>query len=270
MKISNGLKISSNGLGANIFSRLKIKGMQIATIVFLIISVVLIWQIINAYSEIGILRDKIKTQELTAKDSEDTLKRLKEFIAFTAKNKEIVNKFDLVLPADEDKANLLSNLDSLASANGLSTLKIVFEESSNLAGEKQGAAGALPKNYDFDSRTVKMFLRGSYFSFKNFLAAIEKNQRVADIVSVDFSSDSSSKETEGEKKTYSYNVDLKTYLYKPSKEQNIVELLCSAKFKNFTAKNLNFINEKIFGGLFLSPDYNINTGVDEIGNQDIF
>ncbi|MBU4141548.1 type 4a pilus biogenesis protein PilO [Patescibacteria group bacterium] len=269
MGISNGLKIS-NGLGINISSRLKTKGVQIATIVFLIISVVLIWQIINAYPEIGILRDKIKTQEMITEDSEDTLKRLKELISFTAKNKEIINKFDLVLPADEDKANLLSNLDSLASASGLSTLKIVFEESSNPAGEKQGAAGALPKNYDFDSRTVKMSLRGSYLSFKNFLAAIEKNQRVMDIVFVDFSSDSSSKEIEGERKTYSYNIELKTYLHNPLKEQNIAKLLSSAKFKNFTAKNLNFINEKVFGGLFLSPDYNINTGVDEIGNQDIF
>lgn len=269
MEISNGLKIS-NGLGMNIFKGLNIKGAQIATVVFLTISVFLIWQIINIYPEIGILRDKIKIQEMVIKDSEDTLKRLKELVSFTAKNKEIIDKFDLILPADEDKANLLSNMDSLAGANGLSVLKIVFEEENNSATEGQGASGAAPKKYNFDSRIIKMSLRGGYLSFKNFLAAIEKNLRVADVVSVDFSVDSSSKETEGEAKTYSYNVELKTYLFKPLKEENIAKLLSGGKFKNFTVKDLNFTKEKAFDNLFLSSGYNINAGADEIGNQDIF
>ncbi len=251
-----------------IFNGLSAKGAQIATVVFLTLLVVLIWQIINAYPEIGILQDKIKTQEVFIKDSEDTLKKLKEFVDFTAKNKEIISKFDLILPAGEDKANLLSNMDSLASANGLSVLKIVFEENDNSASERQGAAGAAPKNYDFDSIIIKMSLRGSYFSFKNFLAAIEKNLRVMDVISVDFSGDSSSKEEEV--KAYSYNVELKTYLYKSLGKENIAKLLSGGKLRNFTVKNLNFTKEKPFNDLFLSSDYNIDTGADEIGNRDIF
>lgn len=249
---------------------MNIKVIRIATVVFLAISAILISKIINIYPEVGILQDNIKTQETVIKDSKDTLKRLKELAAYITENKESINKFDLILPVDEEKANLLSNLDSLASANGLSTLKIAFEESNNSASGQQGAAGAASKNYDFDSRSIKMSMRGSYLSFKNFLVAIEKNLRVLDIVSVDFSAESSSKEAEGERKTYSYNVGFKTYLQKPPKEENIIKLLSSGKFKNFTAKQLNFTKEKVFSDLPLFSDYNVNAGAGEIGNQNIF
>jgi len=247
------------------------KGIQIASIIFFAISVVLIWQIINAYPEIGILQDKIRTQEAFIKDSEDTLERLKELVGFTEKNKEIINKFDSVLPANEDNANLLSSMDSLAGANGLGTIKIFFEENKKPpAVEQQDESGAVPENTDFDTRNIKMSLRGSYSSFKNFLAATEKNLRIMDVVSVDFSGDSSSKETDGGVKLYSYDVVFKTYLHKPSREGNVADLLSSGKFKNFTVKNLNFTKEKLFNDLLLSPDYNINTGAGEIGNQNIF
>lgn len=254
----------------NISNGLNIKGIQITAVVFLIITVVLIWQIFNIYPEVGILQDKIKIQEMVTKDSEDTLKRLTEFINFTEKNKEIINKFDSILPVDEGKANLLSNMDNVASANGLDTLKIVFEKKSNPESEYLSAESVAPKNYDFDSRSVKMSLRGSYLSFKNFLTAVEKNLRVVDIVSIDFLADSSASEAGEARKAYSYNIELKTYLYKPPEEENIAKLLSRGKFKNFTAKNLDFIKEKVFSDLFLSSDYNINTGVDEIGNQAIF
>lgn len=257
-------------MGMNISNGSGIKSIQIASVAFLIISAVLIWQIAENYPQIGILQDKIKAQEMVVKDSEDTLKRLKEFIVFTEKNKEIINRFDSILPADEYKPNLLSDLDSLANTNGLSTLKIGFEENIKPANGEKNTAGSLHKNNDFDSRSIKMSLRGSYFSFKNFLSAVEKNLRVMDVVSVDFSADSSSKETEGEKKSYSYNIELKTYLSKPLSGESIDKLLNNENFKNFTVKDLNFTKEKLFNDLFLSPGYNVNTGADEIGNQDIY
>lgn len=246
------------------------KNSQIITVVFLAISAVLVWQIINIYPEIGILRDKIKTQEMIFNDSEDTLKRLKELIAFTEKNNEAINKFDLILPANEDKAVLLSNMESLASDTGLVALKITFEENNKSASGQQVAAGAVPENYDFDSKNIAMSLRGGYFSFKNFLSAMEKNLRVTDIASIDFSADSSSQETGAERKPYYYNVKFKTYLYKPLKEENIADLLSAGKFKNFTAKRLNFIKEKLFSDLFLPSGYNIDAGAGEIGNKNIF
>lgn len=249
---------------------MNIKGTQITAIVFFTITVVLIWQIFNVYPEIGILQDKIKAQETVTEDSEDTLKRLTEFIDFIGKNKETIGKFDSILPADEEKANLLSNMDNIASANGLETLRIVFEEKIDPGSEYLNAEGIAPKKYDFDSRSVKMSLRGSYLSFKNFLNAIEKNLRIADIVSVDFLTDSAVSETEEEIKAYSYNVELKTYLYKPPEEENIAKLLSGGKFKSFTAKSLGFIKEKAFSDLLLSSDYNVNTGADEIGNHSIF
>lgn len=254
----------------NIFNGLNIKGIQIATVIFLIISVVLIWQIFNIYPEIGILRYKIDTQEMDVRDSEDTLRRLKEFIGFFKKNEEIIHKFDLILPASEDKANILSNIDSIASANGLVALRIGFVENSKSVNERKPKAGAVVKTPDFDSISIKMSLRGSYVSFKKFLIAIEKNLRVMDVVSVNFSDDQTFVKTEESTKVYSYDIELKTYLHKPIKEENVIKLLSGGKFKSFTVRNLDFTKEKTFSGLFLGAGYNINTKANEIGNQNIF
>lgn len=248
---------------------MNIKGVQIATIVLLAASVVLVWQITDIYTEKDILRGKIDAQETIVKDSEDALKKLNNFIDFTEENKEAINKFDLILPADEDKASLLANLNGLAIANGLSALKIIFDDKAKPAIAQNDTA---VKIQDFDTQIVKMSLRGGYISFKNFLASVEKNLRVADVAVVDFAAESSSKgaEVKEEIKTYSYNIELKTYFFKPLKEENIAKLLNSGKFMNFTAKDLSFTKEKIFKDLFLPSDHNLNTGVDEIGNQNIF
>lgn len=242
---------------------MNIKVVQIATIALFAITAFLIWQIVDSYPQIAVIQENIKAQESTIKDSEETLKRLKGLVAFTAENKESIKKFDLILPPDEERANLLSSLDSLASANGLSTLKIFFEQ------ESVSAQGAESKKSDFDTINVRMSMRGSYISFKSFLTAIEKNLRVTDIVSADFSSEATAKEGE-EKKSYLFNVGLKTYAQKPVKEENIFKLLSVGKYKNISVKQLNFVKEKVFNGLSLPPNYDVNAGVGEIGNQDIF
>lgn len=248
---------------------MNVKIAQIGTLVLLIVSIVLIWQITNIYPEIDILRGKIETQEIVGKDSADVLKKLNDFIDFTAKNKEAIDKFDLILPADENKANLLSNLDSLSRANGLSALKISFEDP---AKSVPGKSETGVESQDYNSQIVKMSLRGNYISFKNFLAAVEKNMRVMDVTVIDFSAGSDSKKIDGQEeiRTYSFNIELKTYYFKPLKEENIARLLNSGKFRNFTSEDLNFTKEKMFQGLFLPSDQDLNTGVGEIGNQNIF
>ncbi len=269
----------------NISNGLNVKRAQIIVVAFLVISIVLIWQIINKYPEIDISRNEIKNQEAIAENSKDLLKKTKEFADFIKNNKEVISKFDLILPDNERRADLLSGMNDLARANGLDVSKISFEENKKLDNAQgniviqEGEMTDSLKKYDFKSAIVKISLRGSYSSFKNFLTAVEKNLRITDIVSVDFSEDSLSKETEAEteiekiegiKKIYSYDIGLKAYLYKFLNEENIIQLLGSEKFKNFNIKNLNFIKEKTFGELLLSPDYNINIKADEIGNQDIF
>jgi Tfp pilus assembly protein PilO len=252
---------------------MNIKVIQGATVVFFAITAYLIWQITDIYPQIATLQEDIKTQEADIKDSEDTLKRLKELVAFAAENKESIKKFDLILPGDEEKATLLSNLDNLANANGLSTLKISFDAVSPSAGVVTAADGSVvPATSDYDSRNVRISLRGSYLSFKNFLTAIENNLRVVDITSVDFTPETSSKETEGEggRKSYTYSIGLKAYLQAPTKGNDIFKLLNAGKFKNFNAKQLGFTKEKVFSELPPYSDYNVNAGVGEIGNPDMY
>lgn len=245
------------------------RDIQIATVVFLIISVVLVWQAINFYPEIGITQEKIKSQEISNRDLENSAKKLSELVAFASKNKEIISRFDSILPFDEKKADLLSSLDSLASANGLIALKIIFVENNEISNAQQDAAKVALKNNDFSSKNIKMSLRGSYGAFKSFLAAVEKNLRVMDIVSINFLNNSF-EEKAGERNMYTYNIEIKTYLHKPSGKENIAGFLSTEKFKKFTIKDLNFTEEKMFNELSPFFENNINIGADEIGNQSIF
>lgn len=248
---------------------------QIAAVLFAVIAIILIWQSYNIYPNIAITGEKIKNQEVTVNDSANTLKRVKEFMSFTEQNKEDIAKFDMILPSSEDKANLLSSLSGMASANGLNPLKITFADQDKTA--SSAASGVDAASPDFDPVSIKMSLRGSYFSFKNFLLTIEKNLRVTDIVSADSTEDTAAKnDKQGEKdaqkaeKSFSYNIELKTYLNKPLKEKDIVKLFVGSKFKDFSIDNLKFTKEKTFTDLTLSPDYNIDISEDEIGSQNIF
>jgi hypothetical protein len=231
----------------------------------------LIYQLVNIYPDINIIKDKIKVQEQTVTNSEDMLKRTEELVSFTAKNKEVVERFDLILPAIEDKANLLSSLDKLAYSNNLGTVKIGFKETDNSKKSDSSSSN------DFSTSTIGMSVRGSYVSFKNFLDATEKSIRVLDVVSVNFTfippSKKDNEKDEDQKniiKTYSYEIVLKSYLFKPVKTENITRLLSTGKFINFSLKNLNFSNEKVFRDLRVPDGYNVDSAADEIGNQDIF
>lgn len=246
------------------------KSIKIITAVFFIITVIAIWQTIEIYPDIDIIKREIEAQKDANKDSENTLQRATEFINFASKNQEIINKFSLILPLGEDKANLLSTLESMSSANGLNAMKISFEGEKPV-NQQQSAKEVNQQKYDFETKTIAMSLRGSYSSFKNFLVMAENNLRIMDIVLIDFSSGAANNSKEaGGAQEYSYNIKIKTYLYNPPKEGSIAKMLSSGKFKNFAVNDLGFVKEKPFNDLVLSPDYNINIDQSEIGNQNIF
>lgn len=243
---------------------------KISAVSFLIISFVLIWQIFNIYPEVDVMSEKIKEKEAVVKDSENTLRRAKEFIDFASKNQETIDKFNIILPGSEDKANLLSTLENIASINGLNTLKIIFEDDSNIANGAVAAGSEAQKKYDVESKKIRIFLRGTYPSFKSFLVMVGNNLRIMDVVSVDFSAVSGGKEGEEIKKEYLFEVKIKAYLYSIPREGKIAGILSSLKFKNFTVNDLGFVKEKMFSDLVLSPRYNIDIGESEIGNPDVF
>lgn len=243
---------------------------KITAVGFIVASVVLIWQVYDIYPEIDVVQNDIKSQEAINKDIEKTLQKVKDFTGFVQGNKEIMNKFDLILPDDIEKANLFSTLDRMATSNNLISMRINFEKKIKEKDKGQDTPTTNTEGYDFIPANITMSLRGSYSSFNNFLIAIEKNLRLMEVISVDFLADVSPGSKEIESKTYSFNIILKTYFKNPLKEKNIANLLGDEKFKNFTIENLNFTKEKMFEDLSLSPDYNINIKEDEIGKQYLF
>lgn len=246
---------------------MNIKTIQAVTIILFMLTVGLIWLIFDEYPRISIMKNKIKEGNILFQDSEDILKRIKELTVFSGENKDRIEKFDLILPSSEEKANLISNLDNLTKLNGLNILKVSFESSSSASNATKDLD--VVKN-DFKEIYVNVSMRGTYISFKNFLVAVEKNMRIFDAVSVNFKRELNSEGKIDGGKSYTFNIKLKTYFQPPVNEKNAYKVLNTGKFKNFSADQLGYTREKIFNELAADTAYNINSSAGEIGNEEIY
>lgn len=243
---------------------MSLKIIKIITFAFLISILVLIWQTFEFYPEIGAIQEKTKNRETLIEDSEDTLRRVGDLREFVLKNQEIVDKFNAILPINEDKENLMSGLAALASVNGLGLSKISFEDKN----KPENSQTQKQDNNNLTSKTIRMSLSGTYPSLKKFLISIENNLRIMNVFAVDFSGGNSKKE--GEEVSYLYNIAIKTYLNDPVKNEDIAKILNSAEYKDFEVRILDFAKEKSFKELTLFPNYNIDINESDIGNQNIF
>ena len=132
------------------------------------------------------------------------IKELERVIAdWQAKNQTKVKILEQVLPGTPKVPELIAQLDALARASGFTINSLDFAESE--AGQLSGTTGAavtkakvavnkaagLDEILDKNIRLVNINLNltgGDYLSFKKFLDRLEKNMRLLDVVSIDFSS----------------------------------------------------------------------------------
>ena len=114
-----------------------------------------------------------------------------------------------LLPDSVDNIRLIIQIDSLATTNGLSTLRNVNYQSSDTvttsattvggtpatatpasaSATTTGVAGQSPVNArkPYGSLTVSFQTTGQYKNFLTFLSALEQNLRMVDVTNVDFS-----------------------------------------------------------------------------------
>jgi Tfp pilus assembly protein PilO len=112
------------------------------------------------------------------------------------------------MPASEDEASLLVQLEALSSQNGLILSSVGFSSEENAvsaAGQTAAAASAAKE------MKISLVLAGGFPEFRNFLQAAEKNLRLLDLVSANFSSEQGTGEGAWRDE---FNVDLKTYYLK--------------------------------------------------------
>lgn len=153
---------------------------------------------------VGSLPDKIS--ELRAlEDYAAKIKELENAInGWQTKNQAQVKILEQILPGVPKVPELLAQLDALVRSSGFTINSVDFSESeasvggagSRSAAKAKAKAGSKPEvqvnlNLDKNIRLVNINLNltgGDYPAFKKFLDALEKNMRLLDVVSIDFTS----------------------------------------------------------------------------------
>ena len=180
--------------------------------------------------------DKLQTikNEVAAYDTSlETAKELKnsreELIAkYNSISKTDLDGIKTLLPDSVDNIRLIIQLDSLATKNGLSTLRSVDykseETSSTGAGNTGGAGGGVSagqvQNIEAARRpygefTISFQTAGQYKNFLSFLSDLEQNLRLVDITAIDFgASGGDSGQGQSVANNLTYKVTLKTYWLK--------------------------------------------------------
>ncbi len=161
---------------------------------------------------------EMKRQIETYTNSLDTAEKLKtsreELIAkYNSIPKADLDNLKTLLPDSVDNIRLIIQIDSLATRNGLSTVRNVDYESQ----EKTTVGGApQPQSPEIARRPYGEFIvtfdtTGQYKNFLSFLSDLEENLRLVDVTKVEFSPSGTVQSLAG---NMSYKVTLKTYWLK--------------------------------------------------------
>jgi len=165
----------------------------------LLILVVLVFGFIlvkNQYRNFMQLRSGVKLQEETLKIKNQELADLKALEKnYTQASKEAVDALQ-ALPSPAQIAELLIQLEALAKESGMgfASLGITKEETAGKA---------------YQTLVLTLKVSGTYKNLKTYLDAVEKNLRILDISSIDFSATPIS--PEGPKDVFEYTVLMRTY-----------------------------------------------------------
>ena len=124
-------------------------------------------------------------------------------------------KLQKFLPDNVDNIRLILEIESVASPYGMTLKDVKYDTTSQstTTGQATATTGGVAKtNTGYGTWNLEFSTQGSYSNFLNFLKDLEKNLRIADIASIDFSSDSST--TSSSSNSYTYSFKIKTYWLK--------------------------------------------------------
>ena len=132
-------------------------------------------------------------------------------------------KLQKLLPDNVDNIRLILEIEGVASPYGM-VLKDVKYDTTNQTSTTaqstlaQASANAKANNTDYGTWNLEFSTQGSYSNFLNFLQDLEKNLRIVDISSIDFSSDTATSgtgtSTTSSSDNYKYSFKIKTYWLK--------------------------------------------------------
>lgn len=132
-----------------------------------------------------------------------------------------LDNIQILLPDSVNNIKLIIQIDSIATKNGLTSLRSVdynAEKDASTDGSSGGAPVGAVAKAPYGEFTMTFSTSGTYKNFLAFLADIEQNLRIVDVKSITFSSADSSSEKDKNKDpnnaALSYKVTIKTYWLK--------------------------------------------------------
>lgn len=156
---------------------------------------------------------KMRTEVASYGARLDTAQKLKlsreELIArYNSIPKADLDNLKILLPESVDNIRLIIQLDSLATKNGLSSLRNVQYDTSKT--ETKDAPSAVQKPYG--EFTMSFETTGQYKNFLSFISDLEQNLRLVDVSTVTFNQAGAA--DRGLSDSIKYSVTLKTYWLK--------------------------------------------------------
>lgn len=140
----------------------------------------------------------------------------KKYNSFDPQNIEKITK---LLPDNVDNIRLILEIEKIATPYGmvLKDIKYEVENIDSTAGRTAGGvvSGGIPtsrKNYG--TLNFSFSTQGTYGNFISFVRDLEKNLRIMDIASIDFSSNAGVGASPSLSQIYKYNFNVKTYWLK--------------------------------------------------------
>jgi len=166
------------------------------TIVFFLIVIALVAMVLwPKFQELGVVQKNLKEKRAEFQTREEYLLKLGEIKDKLKERQSEFSKINFALPANPSLPSLFNYLQKASSESGLVLEKISpFTISSS------------PDFPNLQETVFNVAVAGSYSSFKNFLAVLEKSARLIEIENISFSSPA-----KGE--LVVFNLKLKVYSY---------------------------------------------------------
>ncbi len=180
------------------------------------------------YENVKKIRSEIATFDTSLATAEKLKASREELIArYNSISKSDLDNIKTLLPDSVDNIRLIIQLDSLATKNGLSSLRDVDYQSESQTQAAAGVTnprggstiGAQPisaaAQKPYGEFTISFQTSGQYSNFLNFLSDLEQNLRLVDVVSISFNRAGGNSSTgQSAADIMSYKVSLKTYWLK--------------------------------------------------------
>lgn len=200
---------------------------SIFSILFIVISVVLFFTIINPlYGEVKQMRTDVATYNVALNNSTE-LQKTRDSLIDLYKNIKAEDKERLAhfLPSTIDNIKLILEIEKIANLHGMPIKNFQFDTKSlenpddnATNNETVVIAKSDPEDYlDYGVFPMEFIIEGKYDTFVSFLEDLEHNLRLVDIKSISFTVPTASTTTTGTASNpniYDYTLKVETYWLK--------------------------------------------------------